>query len=97
MADELIKRKNLLREIDRVKLDDWIRAAKELGLVVTQPSGGSSHYAIRRAGFPPEDFRGFITNVYENLHRQDKPTIFKRLLRAGIAEDDLWRALGFKC
>lgn len=93
MADGLITRKDLLRQIDKVSLNDWIRAARELGFIVTQPSGGSSHYAIRRPGFDTSDFRGYITNVYEHLHKQDKPKVFRKLRMEGIEEDAIWKAL----
>ena len=96
MADEWIKRKDLLRQIDKVSLEDWLKAAQTVGLVVTQPTKGSSHYAIRRPGFEPEDFNGFITVVYEHMHKQDKPKVFRQLRQVGIEEDDLWLALGFK-
>ena len=94
MADELIKRKDLLRQIDKVSCDDWIRAAKECGFLVTQRKGGSSHYRIGIRGFPSEDFKGYIMVIYEHIHKQDKPKVFKKFMREGIEEDRLWKLLG---
>lgn len=94
MADEIIKRKDLIRQIDKIELDDWICAAQKLGFAVTQPTKGSSHYAIRKAGYAPEDIRGLVSTIYRDLHKQDKPKVFKKLVLAGVAEDDIWKALG---
>ena len=94
MSDELIKRKDLLRRIDRVTCDDWIRVATECGFLVTQRTGGSSHYRIGRSGFLPDDFKGYVMVVYKNLHKQDKSKVFKKFRREGIEEDRVWRLLG---
>jgi len=94
MTDELIIRRDLLRQIDRVTCDDWIRAAKACGFLVTQRKGGSSHYRIGRSGFQPEDFKGYIIVVYEHIHKQDKPKVFRKFRQEGIEEDRLWELLG---
>lgn len=94
MADELITRKDLLRQIDRISCEDWIRVAQEYGFVVTQRKGGSSHFRIGRAGFQPEDFKGYVMVVYEHMHKQDKPKVLKKFIREGIPEDKIWKLLG---
>ena len=93
MADELIVRKNLVQRINKVTRDDFIKAARESGFVVTKNVTGS-HCAIRRPNFPAEDFRSFIYTIYEDMSKQTKLKVFKALRREGVEEDDLWRSLG---
>ncbi|HEY4516681.1 MAG TPA: hypothetical protein VJG64_01940 [Candidatus Paceibacterota bacterium] len=93
MADELIKRKGLIQQIDKASRDDFIKAVQKVGFLVTNLSSGS-HYAVRRPGFDPADFKGFVTTVYADMSKQMKMKIFKNLVRAGINEDELWRGLG---
>lgn len=95
MAENLIKRKELWRGLGNTRGRDWIHAADELGLNVTQPKGGSSHYAIRLPGFEKEDIKGLISNVHDKMRKDISEKVFKRLIKkGGCAEDDIWRALG---
>lgn len=96
MAEDRIRRKVLWRALGgSIKRKEvWMDAAVKLGLPVTRPSKGSSHSAIRKPGFPPEDIRGHIVNVYEPLRKDVNEIIFKKLLDAGCSEDDIWKALG---
>ncbi len=97
MVEELIARKDLLRRLINVTSDDWIKAAKKLGFSITQPRGGSSHYAIRDSKYPIENFKeNFITNIYEGMNKRKdvNSKVFKSLRRHGVEEDAIWEALG---
>ncbi len=95
MAEDNIKRKDLLKGLDKLKLNDFKKAAERLGFDVTQPSGGSSHYAVRKPDFEKSDVRGRITIIYKKMHKQNKPEFIKRMiLVGGVEEDDVWEALG---
>jgi hypothetical protein len=83
MAEERIERKDL-----------WIKAAEALGLQITQPKGGSSHYALRLPGYEKWDMKGFISNVYDPVRKDISEAIFKDLLDKGYNEDHIWKALG---
>ena len=95
MASEVIQRKNLLRSVTNLKLKHFLKAAKQLGFLVTQPKGGSSHFAIRKEGFDQHDIRGVVAVVYEHILSVDKPKVVKDLIVKGERkEDDVWKALG---
>lgn len=94
MAEKRIIRKNLWQQLGNIKRrESWINAAECLGLLVTQPPGGSSHYAIRRPNIPRENIKGHIVNVYEPLRKDVNEKIFKALLSAGLKEEDIWKCL----
>lgn len=94
MADSRIKRKELWPLLKNIKKRDvWIRAAKKLGLKVTQPSGGSSHYAIRLTKYENHDIKGLISVVYNPVRKDISEKIFKKLLDFGYSEDSIWKAL----
>lgn len=95
MTEDRIKRKELWQQIGRIKKKEvWIEAAKKLGLNVTQPKGGSSHYAIRLPDYENWDMRGYICNVYDPMRKDVSESVFKKLLTKGFKEDDIWKALG---
>ncbi len=94
MAEHRIKRKELWEQIGCItKKEVWIEATKELGLNITQPKGGSSHYAIRLPGYENWDMKGYICNVYDPVRKDISESIFKKLLDKGYKEDDIWKAL----
>ncbi|OHA73668.1 MAG: hypothetical protein A2940_01785 [Candidatus Wildermuthbacteria bacterium RIFCSPLOWO2_01_FULL_48_29] len=94
MAEDRIERKALWQQLGNIKKkEDWIRAAGKLGLQVTQPKGGSSHYALRFPGYEKSDMKGFISNVYDPLRKDISEAVFKKLLDNGYSEDDIWKAL----
>ncbi len=94
MAKEGIARRDLWQRLGSIKKKKiWIRAAGTLGLNVTQPKGGSSHYAIRLPGYENSDINGFISNVYDPMRKDISEAVFKRLLEKGYKEDDIWKAL----
>ncbi|TSA44102.1 hypothetical protein D4R51_04495 [bacterium] len=95
MAEDRIDQKDLWQELGNIKKKEvWIKAAEKLGLRVTQPKGGSSHYAIRLPGYEKWDMKGFISNVYDPVRKDISEAIFKKLLEKGYKEDDIWRSLG---
>ncbi len=96
MANEDIKRKALFSGLNNIKQSDWIKAAEVLGLSAVKSTSGSSHtYNIRDPQNPNrEDVRGLISTVQINLYKQANQKIFKRFIAFGIAEDEIWKALG---
>lgn len=95
MAEDRIKRKSLWDSLSNVSFQDWKRAADKLGLPVTKPSSGTSHECIRKPTNPIDyTIKGFIANIYPGMSRQVNGKVFKVLIDYGIAEDDLWKALG---
>lgn len=96
MSEDRIKRKNLWKGgLNNIKQSDWIKLADKLGLSMTKPSGGTSHtVTIRDPKMDADDSRSAITTVQVNLFKQANLAIFKRLLDFGIAEDQIWFALG---
>jgi hypothetical protein len=94
MADGRINRKELWPRLKNIKKKDvWIRAARELGLNVTQPKGGSSHFAIRLPRHNNYNIKGLISIVYDPVRKDISEAIFKKLLNFGYPEDDIWRSL----
>ncbi|NQU82427.1 MAG: hypothetical protein HQ539_00560 [Parcubacteria group bacterium] len=95
MSEDRIKHKKLWQQLGCIKKKEvWIRASETLGLKVTQPKGGSSHYAIRFPGNESWDIRkGYICNVYDPVRKDISESIFKKLLDNGYIEDDIWKAL----
>ena len=95
MSDDRIRHKDLWNSIGNLQgCDPWIKLAKALGLSVTQPSGGSSHYAIRLPDFAPEDVKGLVTTVYDHMWRDVHKKVFKSFLDRGFSEEDIWKGLG---
>ena len=93
MANKIV-RKDLWQQLNNIKKSKvWIMAAQELGLNVTQPKGGSSHYALRFPGYENWDIRGLICNVYDPVRKDISEAIFKKLIEKGYKEDDIWKAL----
>lgn len=93
MTEDRIKRKELWQQLGRIKKKDWIKAADKLGLEVTQPKGGSSHYAIRFPGYEICDVTAVICIVYDPIRKDISEIVFKKLLDKEYKEDDIWRAL----
>lgn len=96
MSDELIKRRDLVASLDRIKnAETWLQVAEKLDLKITRPNSGTSHCTIRKPESASNDPRGVITTVYNGLFKQANIQIFKKLRKYGIAEDTIWVALGF--
>ncbi len=93
MAEDKIKRKDLWKQISSIDKEDWIKAAKNLKLNITQPKGGSSHYAIRLPGYEKWDMKGLICVVYDPIRKDTNEIVFKKFLNKGYKEDDIWKAL----
>jgi len=95
MSEDRIKRKDLYKTLGKLKTKDWLKAAENLNLKITSPSGGTSHcYSIRLPAIPVNDIRGLITTLYENMSNQVHQKVFKSFLRFGFKEDEIWKALG---
>ena len=95
MAEDRVKRKDLWQGLGSIKKKKiWIKAAEKLGLRVTQPKGGSSHYALRLPGYENWDIKGHVSNIYDPMRRDVNEAVFKDLLDKGYNEDDIWKALG---
>lgn len=97
MSESRIIRKDLWRKLPNKakKLKVWFSAVENLGLFVTQPQGGTSHYSIRLKGYENTDIKGLVVVIYGNPVRKDVCEIaFKKLLDKGFSEDNIWKALG---
>ena len=95
MSDDRIRHKDLWNSIGNLKgCSPWIDLAKKLGLSVTQPKGGSSHYSIRLPGSSAEGIEGLITTVHDGMWKDVHKKAFKRFLDSGFGEDDIWKGLG---
>ncbi len=79
-----ITRKNLWDSLGNVKKADWLKAGEALGLVLTAPTGGTSHVAIRRPDVAVEDIRGLVVTVYEGMSKQVNGIVFRELLKKGF-------------
>lgn len=90
-----IKNQQLKKGLDHIALSDWVRFANKQGLLVLE-GGATSHYINIRdpKNHDPKDPRGLITTVTPNCFKQANEAIFKRFLKFGISEDDIWRGLG---
>lgn len=96
MSEDRIVRKDLWSQLSKVrKVEEWLRVAKRLDLEVTQPKGGSSHYAIRLKGHEKGDIRGLVSTVFAHgsMRKDVNEKVFKAFLDKGFKEDDVWRAL----
>ncbi|MEK7185250.1 MAG: hypothetical protein AAB726_01380 [Patescibacteria group bacterium] len=90
-----IQNQELKKRLGNVSHKDWIKFAQSKGLLVL--SGHGSHYAnIRNPNISdPKDPRGLISTVTKNCFKEANEEIFKRFLKFGIAEDEIWKGLGF--
>lgn len=93
MAEERIDRKDLWQQLSQIEVNDWIKAAQKLGLNVTQPKGGSSHYAIRKPDYDKSNIKGLICTVYKGMRKDTNEIAFKKFIEAGFDEDKIWKAL----
>lgn len=94
MTEDKINRKNLWRQLSKIKKKKvWIIAGKKLGLEVTQPKGGSSHFALRLPGYEKTDIKGLVSVVNDPMRKDISEKVFKRMIDKGFDEDDIWKAL----
>jgi len=93
MANE-IERKELIQKLSNIKKgEQWLHVAEKVGLRICR---GSKHPStIRDPKQPDDNGRASLIAVIPNdLHRIMNQKIFKEILRFGIAEDAIWKALG---
>lgn len=94
MPEDKIQRRALWQSLNNTRPEDWESAGKRLKLVVSKEGGKGSHCVIRDPAYPdPSDYRGLITTIPRNLYKELNQAIFKQVLRFGIPEDDIWKAL----
>jgi predicted HAD superfamily phosphohydrolase len=94
MSSFTIKNNSLKQRLNNISDSDWIKFARGRGLLVV--SGSGSHYANVRNPENPDksDPRGLITTITNNCFKQANESIFKKFLKFGIPEDDIWKGLG---
>lgn len=89
-----IKHKDLYQNLGNIKRDqEWLKAADKLGLRVC---GGSKHpYTIRDPKMPEDNGKAsLIATIQSDLHKTINQKIFKEILKSGVSEEDIWKALG---
>ncbi len=94
MAEERIKRKDLWQKLQNLSAKDWLKASERLNLIVTTPTKGSSHVAIRLPGYENTDVRGLVCTLYSGMRKDVHQIVFKCMLDKKFEEDVIWRALG---
>lgn len=92
-----IQRKDLWSRLNNLDARDWIRAGKKLRQVVVSESyGKGSHAVFLDANNPnPMDLKALIATIQMRVDKQVSQSIFKHIIKFGIPEDDVWKALGF--
>ncbi|OJI08679.1 MAG: hypothetical protein COV08_03260 [Candidatus Vogelbacteria bacterium CG10_big_fil_rev_8_21_14_0_10_49_38] len=98
MAEEKVKRKNLLNSLGNIKFSDWCKMTTKLGLLLTKPDSGTSHSCIRKPSQPIDyGIGGLILTINPGMGKQTNIKVFKQVLRYGlnngISEDAIWKAL----
>ena len=93
MAND-IQRKDLYKTLGNIKkVEQWLQVGERLNLRVCR--GGKHPSTIRNPQMPNDNGRASLITVIPNdLHRIMNQKIFKELLRFGIPEDEIWKALG---
>ena len=88
-----IQNHELKKRLGNVDQDDWIRFATSKGLLIL--GGHGSHYVnIRDPKIPePKDPRGLISTITTNCFKEANEAIFKRFLKYGFSEDEIWKGL----
>lgn len=93
MANE-IRHKDLFQQLGNIKKgEEWLKVADKLQLRICR---GSKHPSTIRDPKLPEDNgkASLIATIQSDLHKTINQKIFKELLKFGIPEDDIWKALG---
>ena len=92
-AEFLPKNKKFWESRGNIRFSQFYKAVEKLGLRATQPNSGSSHYAIRKPDILTNGLESFIVNIYEGMSKQANGDVIKCLLRYGIKESELIKAL----
>jgi|SRR3989344_4698596 len=95
MSENRIKHKNLWVRLNNIKkVHEWTNAAEALGLRIATSSGGTSHCTIRDPkNLNNDDPKSLIATVQQNTYKQANQATFKQLLKFGIPEEKIWKAL----
>ena len=92
-----IKNKELKKRLNNIGQKDWIKVAQKKGLLILTGNSGSHYLNIRDPKCPdPKDPRGLISTITPNCFKQANEQIFKRFMKYGLSEDEIWEALGLK-
>ncbi|OHA90991.1 MAG: hypothetical protein A2832_01280 [Candidatus Zambryskibacteria bacterium RIFCSPHIGHO2_01_FULL_44_22b] len=88
-----IKHKDLYLKLGNIKrAEEWLKAAETLNLRIC--GGGKHPYTIRDPKKPDDNGKGSLIAVIQTtLHKTINQKIFKEILKFGIPEEDIWRAL----
>lgn len=91
-----IKNHELKKRLNNIGQKEWIKLSEEKGLCIVFGNGGSHYVNVRDPNCPdPMDPRGLITTLIPHLFKQANEAIFKKFLKFGIPEDDIWKSFGF--
>ena len=90
-----IRRKDLFQRLGNIKREEeWLSACKKLGLRICP---GSKHSSTVRSSDPKllndTGKASLIAVIPTELHKIMNQKIFKELLKFGVKEDDIWKAL----
>ena len=93
MANDIVH-KDLYQRLGNIKKgEEWLKAGEVLGLRVCRASKHPA--AIRDPKLPNDNGKAsLIATIQSHLHKGINQVIFKEILRFGIDEDSIWRALG---
>jgi len=95
MAGLGIKNQQLKARLNNVGQKDWIKLAECHELLVVKGGKGSHYINIRDPKKPDSnDVTGLISTITPNLFKQANEQIFKKFLRYGLSEEQVWRGLG---
>jgi|SRR5579864_6863119 len=97
MSGSGITNHELKKRLGNIGQKHWIKLAENKGLLVLRGNAGSHYVNIRDPKIPdPKDPRGLISTITPNCFKQANEQIFKRFLKYGLPEDEIWEALGLK-
>jgi hypothetical protein len=92
-----IQNQEFKRRLGNIGFNDWIKLSKEKGLLIVKNNNGSHYTNIRDPKMPDSrSVQGLITTLTPNCFKQANEQIFKKFLKYGIPEDDIWKSFGFK-
>lgn len=90
----VIKNRELKKSLNNIGQDDWVRVAEQAGFTVLRGNSGSHYINIRDPKYPdPRDIRGLVSTITTNSYKQANEHIFKRFLKFGVLENDIWKGL----
>ncbi len=95
MVSSGITNRELKKRLGNIGQKEWLKLAKDNELLVLSGKSGSHYINIRDPkNSDPKDPRGLITTLIPKLFKQANEEIFKRFLKYGLSENDIWKGLG---